>query len=118
MAFTAIVPSTINVSARRGVGQKFKASNAVTDLTGTVVDLSAWTSLAAKLVAATPGPNTADVSVGTVTADAGGFVYLQIADTDLASANLGTANLVISGKPTSGDIAQLLSSGSFQLSAS
>lgn len=114
MAFTPLVPGSINVAHRRGAQQAYK-STAALDFAGAAVNLSAFAALAAKLVAISPGPNTADVSVGTVTADANGICTLTIAEADLATNPAGTAQLVITGQTTGGDPDQLLASGTFQL---
>lgn len=115
MAFTALVPASINANIRRGAAQAFKSS-AVVDFSGAAINLSAYDSLTAKLVALSANPNTADVTFGTVTGDASGILTLTLDASDLASNPTGTSQLVIIGKPVAGDDFQLLASGSAQLS--
>lgn len=116
MAFTPVIPTSMSVTMSQGLRQEF-VSGIVTNMSGAPQDLSAWTSLTATIVANQPGPNTADATFGTVTASAGGVLTLITAAADLASVTPGTATLVISGKPTSGDDAQILSRGTFNLQA-
>jgi hypothetical protein len=116
MAFTELVPATINVNMRQGAAQHFRSS-AVQNFAGTAIDLSAWNTLTAKAVAASPNPNTADVTFGTVTGDASGIITLAVSATDLASVPLGSTNLVILGKTASGDAYQMVASGTLQISA-
>lgn len=117
MAEVALKPATLNVSMRRGAYQVFK-SNAVLSPADAAINLSAWFSITAKLVAQSPNPNTADVTFGTVTGDANGILTLIQAEADLASAPAGTAQLVITGVNVDGDDEQLLATGSAQLSNS
>lgn len=114
MATVALVPSTINASIKRGCQQTIKSS-AVLDFAGAAIDLSAWSSMTAKLTAQSPNPNTADVTFGTATGDANGIITLVYDASDLATNPVGTANLLIVGVHVGGDDSQLLSSGSFQL---
>jgi hypothetical protein len=114
MAFTAVVPTTLNVNVRQGAAQQFKSS-AVNNPAGTAVDLSAWTALACKAIPSAPGPTSQDYAFGTVTADANGIITLLVADDDFTADQIGTAGLVIVGKPTSGDVLQLLATGSLQV---
>jgi len=116
VAFTPIVPGTINVQAVQALAQEFQ-STAVNNFSGSPVDLSAWTSLTAKIQALNPSPNTSDVTFGTVTANSSGIVTLLVDSTDLATVPVGSANLIISGKPTSGDHAQTLATGILTLVA-
>lgn len=116
MAFVPLVPGTINANMRQAAAAAFTSSKIV-DASGAAVDMSAWNTYTAKAVAASPNPNTADVTFGTVTGDSNGFLTLTTSATDLASVPLGTANLVILGKKASGDAYQLLAQGSLQLSA-
>lgn len=117
MAFVELVPATINASIRRGAAQAFK-SGVVANFSGAAINLSAYTSLTAKLVAQSPNPCTSDVTFGTVTGGADGVLTLATDAADLASSPDGTAQLVIIGKPTSGDDFQILASGSCQLADS
>lgn len=110
MAFTALVPTTVNPTITKGAAQSF-ASPIVNTPGGSPVNLSAWVSLAAKLVPPTPNPTGADVTFGTVTAASTGIVTLTTAAADLSTAEPGTARLLITGKPTSGDDPQILVSG-------
>lgn len=117
MAVVPLVPATINIAHRRGAYQQYKSS-AVLDFAGAAIDLSAWASMAVKLVAQSPGPNTADVTAGTATGSAAGIITVTIASTDLATIPAGTAQVVITGVHVGGDNPQLLASGSFQLAES
>lgn len=114
MAFVPLVPGSINVTHRKGTAQQYRSS-AVVDFAGAAIDLSAYDGLAAKLVPLSPGPNTSEIAIGTVTGTAAGLCLLTLADTDLANANPGSAQIVITGAPVNGDDAQLLASGTFQL---
>lgn len=114
MAVVPLVPASINATARRGAYQQFK-STAVIDFAGAPIDLSAWASMAVKLVAQSANPNTADVTAGTATGNASGIITMILASTDLATNPTGTAALVITGVHVGGDNPQLLASGSFQL---
>jgi hypothetical protein len=116
MAFTPLVPVTLNIAPTKGGGQEFQ-SPVVKDLGGTAVDLSSWVSLTATAVAQTPGVNTADVTFGTVTADVNGIVTLVVAASDFSSSSPGLASLFIKGKPTSGDGFQTLARGTLTLQA-
>lgn len=117
MAFANVVPVTLNVAMREGLGQSFQ-SPAVKDFAGAVVDLSAWVSLAAKAVPPAPGIFNASIALGTVTASAGGILTLTTSASDLTASEPGTCQLIISGKPTSGDALQTLATGILTLSAS
>lgn len=110
MAQVNLTPASINASITQAAGQFF-TSTTVTNPAGVAIDLSAYTSLTAKAVATVPNPVTADVTFGTVTASALGIITLQTSITDLATKPAGTAKLIITGKPTAGDDAQLLASG-------
>lgn len=116
MAFKPLVPGVLNPQITIGAGQAYQ-STAVKDFSGSAVDLSAYVGLAAKLVPISPNPNTADVSIGTVTADANGIVTLETSPTDLATAAAGAARLVIVGKPGSGDTLQVLAQGTATVQA-
>lgn len=110
MAFQQLSPATLNATIYQAAAAAY-ASTVVNSLAGTAENLSAWVSLVATLTPLNPGPNTAAVTFGTVTASAAGVVTLQTADTDLIDVQPGSANLVITGKPTSGDIVQILCTG-------
>lgn len=110
MASVDLVPVTMNITCKQGHQQTFQ-STAVQNFAGAAIDLSGWTALTARAVPAVAGIATADATFGTVTANASGIVKLVFATTDLSSSQPGTANLVISGKPTGGDPDQLLCSG-------
>jgi len=116
MAIVQLQPGSINANVVQGAAQSF-SSTPVTDASGTAISLAAWVSLVCKLTAITPSPNTADITVGTVTADANGIVTVTFDDDDFNGKQPGTANLIITGKPTAGDVAQLLALGSLQLQA-
>lgn len=116
MAFVALIPVTLNITVYKGLDQQWQAP-LVQTLALANVDLSAWTSLTAKAVAPAAGPNTADVTFGTVTGATGGVLNLKTGPTDFASSETGTARLVISGKPTSTDDAQVLCTGTITLAA-
>lgn len=117
MAEVALKPATLNVAIRRGSYQQFRSS-AVLNFSDAAINLSAWDSIDAKLVAQSPNPNTADVTFGTATGDASGIITLVYNTTDLANAPAGTAQLVITGVNVAGDDPQLLCTGSAQLSDS
>ena len=117
MAFTPVVPGTFNVSMFQGLAQLFTAP-ALLNAAGSAINLSAWTSLTAIASAAVAGPNTADVTFGTVVGGAAGLLTLQTSASDLAAVESGTARLIITGKPTSGDAAQILYSGSLTVNKS
>jgi len=110
MAFTDATPVTLNITCAQGLAQSFK-STAVRDSANAVVDLSAWTNLTAKAVPLSPGPASSDNTFGTVTASALGIITVTTAVADFAVDEIGSAKLIITGKPTSGDEAQLLASG-------
>lgn len=114
MAFVPLVPASLNPVMTQALDQAF-ASSAVANFAGGVIDLSAWVSLTAKIVAVTPNPNTADAAFGTVTASAAGIITLKTGPTDLATVPTGSANLIISGKPTAGDDAQIICRGTLTL---
>jgi len=117
MATVPLKPATLNANIRRGSYQQFK-STAVLNFSDAAVNLSAWDSIDAKLVAQSPNPNTADVTFGTCTGDASGIITLVYDASDLPTAPAGTAQLVITGVNVSGDDPQLLATGSAQLSNS
>jgi hypothetical protein len=110
MAFVPLVPQSMNATILPGAAASY-SSSPVLGPTGTAINLSAWVSLLAQIVPAVPNPTGAAASFGTVTANAAGVITLQTSDSDLAAVASGTARLLITGKPTSGDIVQLLSSG-------
>jgi len=115
MAFTNLIPATINGTFRKGGAMKLRSS-AVLDFAGAAVNLSTFDSMTAKLVAQSPNPCTADVTFGTATGDANGIISVLIADDALAANPLGTAQLVILGVPVAADDPQLIATGTFQLS--
>jgi hypothetical protein len=115
MAVVPLIPITFNVSVRRGAYQQFKSSQAITDLTGAAIDLSAWDSMTATLVAPSPNPNTADVTFGTLTGNATGFLILTVAASALSTNPVGSAQLICKGVHVAADPEQLLSTGTFQL---
>jgi hypothetical protein len=67
--------------------------------------------MTAKLVPASPNPTGGDVTFGAVSGSNLGVVTLQQSATDLASAQPGTARLVITGQPLTGDPQQLVATG-------
>lgn len=116
MAFQAIAPVSFNISMFQAQGQAFQ-SPAVNNLSsGSPQDLSAWVSLSCQALPASPGVVQAPVSFGTVTANSSGIITLQVGASDLAGSAPGTGRFVITGKPTSGDAAQILASGVLTLS--
>lgn len=110
MAFVPLVPQTLNIAPTQGYAQSF-LSSPVVNPAGTAVDLSGWVSLAAKLVPSSPNPTGTDVSFGTVTATNAGVITLTMSAADLASVPIGSAKLLITGKPTGGDATQVLATG-------
>lgn len=110
MAFAQITPGQLNGTVVKNAASAFN-STPVNTLAGTAADLHLWVSLVATLVPLNPSPTTANLSFGTVTANASGIVNLQTNDTDLAAVSNGSATLLITGKPTSGDIVQTLATG-------
>jgi hypothetical protein len=111
MAFTPLIPVNMNIVISPPDAQAY-ISPAVLGLTsGTALNLSAWTSLQASIVPPAPSPTGAPVTFGTVTGGATGLLTLETNATDLASVPAGNAQLRITGKPTSGDIVQLLATG-------
>ncbi|HKU17708.1 MAG TPA: hypothetical protein VJP80_00370 [Candidatus Saccharimonadales bacterium] len=118
MAFTEITPINMSVAAVQGLAQFFQSTAAVVAPgTTTPVNLSSWVSWQATIVPANPGPNTAPVNFGTAAGLSTGLVTLQMATTDLATVPTGTANLIISAKPTSTDSAQVVATGTLSLQA-
>lgn len=115
MAFTALVPATINVTHRKGAAQEYR-STAVVDFAAAAINLTAYAALAAKLIPLSAGPTSTEVTLGTVTGDANGILKWKIAEADGAALNIGTAQVVITGQPVAGDDDQLLAQGTFQLS--
>jgi hypothetical protein len=116
MAFVGLTPQTLNPTFAKGLDQQYNTAP-VLNLAGIAVDLSAWVSLTAKLVPPTPSPTGADAAFGTVTAASTGVVSLKSGASDFASSEPGTARLIISGKPTSGDDAQILCTGTITINA-
>lgn len=116
MAFTDVVPATGTINMVQAAAQKFLMPT-INSSGGSAVDLSAWVSLVCKMVPPTPVPYGADTTFGTVTAGAAGLLYVETGASDLASVPPGSAKFIITGKPTSGDAAQLLASGSLGINA-
>jgi hypothetical protein len=110
MAFVPLVPQTLNITCQKTSAASFNSAP-VLGPTGSAISGSAWVSLLAQLVPASPNPTGAPLSFGTVTFSALGVLTLQQNDTDFATIEPGTAKLVITGKPTSGDIIQTLATG-------
>ena len=111
MAFVPLVPVTLNVVANPPYGQAF-ISAPVQSASGAAIDLSAWVSLTAHLVPASPNPTGAASTFGAVSGASTGILTLTTSATDLASVASGTARLQITGKATSGDTTlQLLAQG-------
>lgn len=110
MAFTPLVPGTLNVTIYPTLAQSYQ-SPVINNAGGTPINFSAWTSLVATIQDPSPGPNSAAVTFGTVTGAAGGLITLQTSATDLDTVPSGSGRLVITGKPTSGDIVQLILTG-------
>ncbi len=116
MAFTPIVPVTFSCTVTQGAAQSINSS-AIKDPTGAAVDLSAWTALTAKAVPLSPGPASTEFAHGTVTASAAGVLSYRVDDDEFTEAQVGQAKLVITGKPTAGDIAQVLATGTLTVAA-
>lgn len=110
MASVPLVPVALSPTVVAGLGQFF-VSAPVNSPTGTAINLSAWVSLTAQLEPPANNPTGSSVSFGTVTGSSTGVITLETTPTDLATVPSGSARLYISGKPTSGDTLQLLSSG-------
>jgi hypothetical protein len=110
MAFVPLTPVTLNVTMTQGYGQAFN-SGIVMGPTGAAINLSAWTDLVATIVDPSVGPASGSATFGTVTAAATGVVTLTVSPTDLATVPSGSAKLILSGKPTSGDTVQVLTTG-------
>src|SRR5579872_6203687 len=111
MAFTPLVPVTMNITVNPPYGQAF-FSPPVVNASGTAIDLSAWVSLTAHLIPPAPAPTGASTTFGTVTGNSSGVLELATSSTDLASTPSGTARLQITGKALSGDTTlQLLATG-------
>lgn len=117
MAFKQLVAAVFNISMTQAVAQAFQ-SPPVVDFSNTAVDLSAWVSLTAKLIAPAPVPYQTEQTFGTVTGASNGVITVTTSTTDLASVPPGTGKLIITGKPTSGDSVQLIAVGSITLFAS
>lgn len=116
MAFTPLVPVTSNISLRQGAAQN-NTFPLIQTAAGANIDLSAWTSLVCKMVPPSPVPYGADTSFGTVTGAAAGVLTMKTSAADLSTVSPGTAGYIITGKPTGGDDAQLLASGSLTIQA-
>lgn len=110
MAFVPLTPVTLSPTCTAGAKQQF-LSPVINDPAGSAIDLSGWDSFAAKCVPLAAGPAAADNSFGTVTGQADGKLKLIVAESDFTDAEAGTAKLIITGKPTSGDPSQLVCSG-------
>jgi len=116
MAFSPVAPVTANMQMTQAKIQRF-IFGPVLDLTGSPVDFSGWDSFVANAVPPVPALTGASSTFATVTGDASGFLTLTTGASDLASKPPGSARLVISGKPTSGDTSQLLASGALTVLA-
>lgn len=110
MAFVDLVPANINMTVYQAASGATN-SGVVNSLTGTPINLSAFTDLVATLTPLNVGPCASSVTFGTVTGGSTGILTVTTDDTDLATVAPGSANLQITGKPTSGDIVQILASG-------
>lgn len=117
MAFVPLTPVTANLSMTQTKAQKFKYGP-VLDLDLAPVDFSGWDSFQAQAVPPTPALTGSSSTFGTVDGDASGFITVEISDSDLATKPAGTARLVISGKPTSGDDFQIIAAGALTVLAS
>jgi hypothetical protein len=115
MAFTPVVPVTMNLSLVQSLAQEFQSA-AVKNLAGAAVDLSAWVFSGVDITSPNPAPNTNDTNFGTVTGSALGILTVVTSVADLATVPPGTALLRIKGKPTSGDDEQLLATGTLTVS--
>lgn len=116
MAFVNLVPVTASISMVQGWIQEFTLPT-VQSPGGANIDLSAWTSLACKMVPPSPVPYGSDTTFGTVAGASGGVLTMTTGASDLATVPPGTAKFIITGKPTSGDAAQLLASGTLTVNA-
>lgn len=116
MAFTPVVPVSLNIQVTQGLAQEFIAP-VVNNPSGSPVDLSAWVSMAAAVIPLTPAVNQTALTIGTVTGGTGGALSLQTGASDFSTSAPGSARIVISGKPTSGDAAQVLATGIVTLGA-
>lgn len=117
MAFTPLIPGNINLVVTQGLAQQTQSLK-ITGLDGTTaIDFSSWVGLTAKITAASPNPNTADATFGTVTGTSGGIINVETGPSDLATVPTGTALLRVYGKPTSGDSNQLIATGTVTVQA-
>ena len=116
MAFVPLVPGTFNATFQKTMAASF-ALSVINGPTGTPIDFSAWTSLTATISPPAPVPYGTSVNFGTVTGATGGKITLQTNDTDFASIEPGSARLTITGKPTSGDIVQIIAVGAATIQA-
>jgi hypothetical protein len=110
MAFVPLVPQTMNVTCQKTSAASFNSSP-VLGPTGSAINGSAWVSLVATLVPASPNPAGTTLAFGTLTFSSLGVLTLQQDDSDFASIEPGSAKIVLTGKPTSGDIVQTLATG-------
>jgi hypothetical protein len=117
MAYVPLVPVSLNATMQQALAQNFQ-SPVINSPSGSPINLSAWVDLTATINALNPSPNTADATFGTVTGASTGIITLTTSATDLASVPAGSANLIISGKPTSGDSLQVLCTGVLNLKTS
>lgn len=110
MAYTNLVPISFSPTVTPGAAANFSLGKITSNGT-TGINLSAWVSLTAKLIPPTSVPYGTDVAFGTVSGDSSGNLSLVQAAADLAGIVAGTGRFIVTGKPTSGDDAQLLCSG-------
>lgn len=110
MAFVNLAPGSWNPTIVPTLAQAWTLP-VINSLAGTPVDFSAWTSLTAHLYPPSNNPTGSAVAFGTVTGATGGLITVATNATDLATVPSGTSRVYISGKPTSGDIVQLIAGG-------
>jgi len=122
MALTPLVPAAVNAQVSAAGIQVFKSS-VVKDFSGAALDLSAFVSLQAQVysqnAAIGNNPTSLAVLTTTPTADSAGVITVETAPADMSTlpASGDTLNLVIVGKPTSGDALQILATGSIKYNA-
>lgn len=116
MAYVDLIPASFSPTFRTGVAMKL-LTPIIKDRSGTPVDFSGWDSTLFTIVAPGNGPTTSkELTVTTVQNADGTLAFLPDSST-FALGELGTAQLCISGKPTSGDAYQLIAAGTLTIAA-
>jgi hypothetical protein len=121
MAFAAIQPIQVNLSFNYSDGLKSQKVGPVRDLSGAAVDLTTWdsfTMLGVSRSADLSGafPNGISTATAQITANADGTLDIEMRTADLVSGALaGSYQVVLKGKPTSGDTAQVVGTGNISL---